>query len=105
MTTRAWEHENLTDWQDDTFGLCPDCKHNDGVSNIGTSQWFFCREHRKRWCIDVPCALSGFGLVIPCVQQAETDFDTYEIIQPWRWPDAMRELVEAYWKLKDEQSR
>jgi hypothetical protein len=35
---------------DDYFGLCPICHKDDGYLNIGRSHWFYCKEHKKRWC-------------------------------------------------------
>lgn len=33
------------------FGLCPICKKTDGYINIGRGHWYFCKEHRVRWCV------------------------------------------------------
>jgi hypothetical protein len=33
------------------FGVCPRCKRNDGLLNVGHSHWFVCHEHRVTWCI------------------------------------------------------
>jgi hypothetical protein len=33
------------------FGLCPVCHETDGYLNIGRSHWFYCIEHKKRWCV------------------------------------------------------
>jgi hypothetical protein len=35
---------------DDYFGLCPVCLHTDGYLNIGREHWFFCKEHKTKWC-------------------------------------------------------
>jgi hypothetical protein len=35
---------------DDYFGVCPHCGKNDGFINVGRSHWFFCKEHRVKWC-------------------------------------------------------
>jgi hypothetical protein len=32
------------------FGLCPTCHKNDGCTNVGRSHWFYCKEHKKKWC-------------------------------------------------------
>jgi hypothetical protein len=32
------------------FGTCPTCHKNDGYINAGSSHWFFCKEHRVKWC-------------------------------------------------------
>jgi hypothetical protein len=36
---------------DDYFGGCPQCGRSDGYTNVGKSHWFFCREHKAKWCI------------------------------------------------------
>jgi hypothetical protein len=33
------------------FGLCPVCRKDGGYLNIGSVQWFFCKEHQKRWLV------------------------------------------------------
>ena len=33
------------------FGVCPQCRRNDGCANVGPSHWFFCKKHRVKWCI------------------------------------------------------
>jgi hypothetical protein len=32
------------------FGVCPQCRRNDGYANAGRSHWFFCKKHRVKWC-------------------------------------------------------
>jgi hypothetical protein len=34
----------------DYFGSCPVCHKNDGYLNVGRTHWFYCKEHKKRWC-------------------------------------------------------
>jgi hypothetical protein len=31
------------------FGLCPVCHKTDGYVNVGSAQWFYCQEHKKKW--------------------------------------------------------
>ena len=33
------------------FGVCPQCHKNDGCINVGRSHWFYCKEHRVKWCV------------------------------------------------------
>src|SRR5262249_39273894 len=33
------------------FGGCPRCRKNDGCVNIGRDHWFFCEEHKTKWCV------------------------------------------------------
>jgi hypothetical protein len=33
------------------WGLCPECHRTDGCLNIGGNHWFFCEQHRTRWCV------------------------------------------------------
>jgi hypothetical protein len=35
---------------DDYFGVCPHCHKHDGFINIGRGHWFYCREHKVKWC-------------------------------------------------------
>jgi len=32
------------------FGVCPECGTCDGYRNIGRNHWFFCAEHKTKWC-------------------------------------------------------
>ena len=32
------------------FGACPHCRKNDGFLNLGKSHWFFCTQHKVKWC-------------------------------------------------------
>ncbi len=36
---------------DDYFGVCPQCRRHDGFINVGRSHYFFCKEHRVKWCV------------------------------------------------------
>jgi hypothetical protein len=36
---------------DSPWGVCPYCLATDGYINIGRSHWFFCIEHKVRWCV------------------------------------------------------
>ena len=36
---------------DGWFGLCPVCHKTDGYANTGRTHVFFCKEHKKRWCV------------------------------------------------------
>jgi hypothetical protein len=67
-----------------SFGGCPICKGQDGYINIASAQWFYCEEHKKRWC-------AGWGLfsIEPWetkeFQEAiynELDFGSFEIVEP-----------------------
>jgi hypothetical protein len=33
------------------WGVCPECHKTDGYIDIGPNHWFFCKEHRTRWCV------------------------------------------------------
>jgi hypothetical protein len=35
----------------DHFGTCPHCHDFGGFINIGRGHWFFCDEHRVKWCV------------------------------------------------------
>jgi hypothetical protein len=50
------EHETASDkpltWENDGYwGVCPQCRRNDGYINAGRSHWFFCKEHRVKWWV------------------------------------------------------
>jgi hypothetical protein len=32
------------------FGCCPYCGADEEYLNVGRDHWFFCREHKVRWC-------------------------------------------------------
>jgi hypothetical protein len=36
---------------DNYFGGCPQCGRDDGCANVGRSHWFYCKEHKVKWCI------------------------------------------------------
>jgi hypothetical protein len=36
---------------DDEFGLCPVCHKADGYVNAGSKQYFYCKAHKKAWCV------------------------------------------------------
>jgi hypothetical protein len=33
------------------FGLCPVCHDTAGYINVGCAHVFYCREHKKKWCV------------------------------------------------------
>jgi len=50
------KHETASDepmtWENGGYwGVCPRCRRNDGYINAGRSHWFFCKEHRVKWCV------------------------------------------------------
>ena len=45
------ENETSTTTNDPAyFGACPTCGKNDGYRNVGREHWFYCAEHRTKWC-------------------------------------------------------
>jgi hypothetical protein len=50
-TYRVGDRVRLLDENYNYFGVCPDCNKTDGYTNIGAGHWFFCKEHKTRWCI------------------------------------------------------
>jgi hypothetical protein len=36
--------------QEHYWGCCPTCHQYDGYINIGRGHWFYCGEHKIRWC-------------------------------------------------------
>ena len=69
---------------DDYFGVCPECGKSDGCINIGRAHWFYCTEHKIRWCIGWNL-FSGWQYETED-QQRETyerlDFGTFRTIEP-----------------------
>jgi hypothetical protein len=35
----------------DHFGVCPTCNKTDGYINIGRGHWFYCAQHKIKWCV------------------------------------------------------
>jgi hypothetical protein len=33
------------------WGECPVCGTSEGHLNVGRSHWFYCKEHKVKWCI------------------------------------------------------
>ncbi len=37
--------------RDPRWGVCPTCHKSDGCINIGASHWYYCNEHKAKWCV------------------------------------------------------
>jgi len=82
------------------FGLCPVCHKTDGYLNIGQSHWFYCKEHKKRWC-------EGSNLFDSWRDQTEQEqrrrydeigFNSFEIIDPaYTPPDCIAMRTDSTW--------
>jgi hypothetical protein len=66
-------------------GLCPICHKTDGYINVGSSQWFYCAEHKTCW-------LFGINLFSSFQRQTEKEkraiydklgFETFRQVEPW----------------------
>lgn len=33
------------------FKLCDVCGKTDGYRNVGSAHWFYCTEHKRKWCV------------------------------------------------------
>jgi hypothetical protein len=80
------------------FGLCPICKKTDSYVNIGRSQWFFCEEHRVRWCIGSD-VFSSWRYETESAQQSHCErigFDEFTDVEPF-YPK-----IKGVRRLKDE---
>jgi hypothetical protein len=51
---------------DEYFGGCPRCGKNDGYLNVGRWHWFYCAEHKTKWC-------AGSNLFSSWQNEAEED--------------------------------
>jgi hypothetical protein len=51
MTKIEMTAQERCDAEDNYFGGCPECGGSDGCINIGPNHWYYCKEHRTRWCI------------------------------------------------------
>ena len=65
------------------FGLCPECNARDGFVHIGRQEWFYCKEHKTKWCTSENM-LSGWR------EMSEKDFQEnadmlkdYTEVEPW----------------------
>ena len=43
--------DRATSTTDDHFGSCPECGQASVYVNIGREHWFYCDEHRVKWCV------------------------------------------------------
>jgi hypothetical protein len=43
--------DRATSTTDDHFGSCPECGQASAYVNIGREHWFYCDEHRVKWCV------------------------------------------------------
>jgi hypothetical protein len=43
--------ERVLDGTPSYWGVCPVCHQTDGCINIGKAHWYFCKEHKTRWCV------------------------------------------------------
>jgi len=50
------------------FGACPECGTCDGYRNIGRNHWFFCAEHKTKWC-------AGSNLLSSWQQETEAHWE------------------------------
>jgi hypothetical protein len=71
---------------DGYFGLCPHCHKVDGQFNVGRNHWFFCDEHRVKWCH----AWNLFTVLESETEQREfyysRGFNTYEEVEAFYPP-------------------
>jgi hypothetical protein len=71
---------------DGHFGVCPVCRHENGeYINIGRDHWFYCRQHKKRWCAGANL-FSGWRDETLNEQERIFDalgFGSFEIVKPF----------------------
>jgi hypothetical protein len=74
------EYETKVFW-----GVCPVCRDNDGYLNVGRNHWFFCREHKTKWCVGSNL-FSGWRRQTEAEQQfwcEKLNFGSYEEVHPY----------------------
>jgi hypothetical protein len=83
--SKMTDDKDETAESDDYFGIRPHCHKNDGYVNVGAEHWFYCKEHKIRWC-------SGFNIFSSwedeteaqqCQQYDELGFGSYQVIREW----------------------
>jgi hypothetical protein len=70
------------------FGTCPHCHRSNGFINIGRSHWFFCDEHKVKWCVGSNL-FSSWRSETEAEQRAiydAKDFGNYEDVMPSHRP-------------------
>src|SRR5262245_6829079 len=70
MTT----NDKATSTTDDHFGSCPECGQALVYLNIGREHWFYCDEHRVKWCV------------------GENLFSSWRLQGPAQWEENHRKL-------------
>jgi hypothetical protein len=54
-------------FQDDHFGVCPECGENGGWKNIGRAHWVYCERHGLKWWV-------GENLISSWREETEADW-------------------------------
>jgi len=75
---------------DGCLGLCPKCRRNDGMLNVGPKHWVVCHTHKVRWC-------RGTNLFSCWRDETEEDWEknnkllsTYEMVMPFCNPPKIK---------------
>jgi len=100
MNTQSTSNIDEQDWQTcltadghettTYFGCCPICGRNDGYMNIGKGHWFYCKEHKVKWCVGANL-FSSWQHETEGEQRDKFDrlgFGEFEKVEPWcdlRW--------------------
>jgi hypothetical protein len=83
-------------WKD-YWGTCPHCHDCSGQLNVGRSHWFFCDEHKVRWCVGSNL-FSAWRFQTEEEQRAiydAKDFGSYRDVEPYFPPPTDAEREEA----------
>ena len=50
------------------FGVCPECRRNDGYINVHKAHWYMCHAHQTKWC-------AGWNLFSTWKRETESDWE------------------------------
>jgi hypothetical protein len=81
----------MSEREDDFFGLCPYCHRGNGYANAGRSHRAYCREHKVSWLIGSNL-FSSWRHETNEQQLAiwsEIGLDDFEDIMPFFWPETL----------------
>jgi hypothetical protein len=77
------------------FGVCPVCHKADGFANAGRSHRFYCKKHKKSWCV-------GSNLFSSWRDQTEEEqrkiwieigLESFEDVKPYNGPPGFWEAT------------
>jgi hypothetical protein len=78
---------------DNYWGACPKCHETDGYLNWGSDHWFYCKQHKSRWCIGSSLFSSWMDETKEEQERIinELDFRSFKVVKPFYDPVALPE--------------